>query len=218
MEVRNYPMQCVAWGYSFTEEFSVPDLEGWSTSLAGGQQLVSGGFVHQWTAPMTDRFPLLWRNDLFEGAGQDFALEVRFRYSDFTAYGTTIALNAAPFDGNRVPASHPLPAGIEDVLNIHHVVDTAGSVYRFDVSMFQNRVRWQGTPGDTNWHIVRITLEQGDIYTLYVDGEKRGSVRSNVRPMSIYIGNPTVQIWQGPWTQLYVDYVRISRCLVWGPY
>jgi hypothetical protein len=211
-------MKCVSWGYSFAEEFSSPELSGWSASLGGGQQLVSDGILRQWAQPMVDRFPLLWRNDLFEGSGDDFSMEARFRYSDFTAYGTTIALNSTPFDGERVPASQPLPPGTESMLNIHHVVDPVGDVYRFDISMFSGRVKWTGTPGDTNWHVVRITLEMGDIYTLYVDGERIGWVQSAVRPTSIYIGNPTIQIWDGAWTQLYVDYIRISRCLIWGPY
>jgi hypothetical protein len=215
---KNDPLRCLSWGYTFAEEFSSTALSGWSGSVDGGQQLVSGGALHQWTIPLADRFPLLWRNDLFEGAGDSFALEARFHYSDFTAYGTTIALNSAPFDGNRVPASQALPSGIEDTLNIHHVVDPMGNVYRFDISMFRGRVRWTGTPGDTNWHVARITVESGDLWTLFVDGQRIGSVRSAVRPSSIYIGNPKIQAWFGGWTQLYVDYVRISRCLVWGPY
>jgi hypothetical protein len=214
---KNDPLRCLSWGYTFAEEFSSPALAGWSWSVDGGQQVVSDGVLHQWTAPLADRFPLLWRNDLFEGAGDSFALEARFRYSDFTAYGTTIALNSAPFDGNRVPASQSLPAGIEDMVNIHHVVDPVGNVYRFDISMFRGRVRWSGTPGDTNWHVMRITLESGDLWTLFVDGQRIGSIRMAVQPSSIYIGNPKIQKWFGGWTQLYVDYVRISRCLVWGP-
>jgi hypothetical protein len=214
---KNHPLRCLSWGYTFAEEFSSPALSGWSWSMDGGQQVVSGGILHQWTGPFADRFPLLWRNDLFEGAGDSFALEARFQYSDFTAYGTTIALNSASFDGTRVPQSDSLPSGIEDMLNIHHVVDPTGHVYRFDISMFRGRVQWNGTPGDANWHVVRITLESGDLWTLFVDGQRVGSLRTGVRPSSIYIGNPKIEQWFGAWTQLYVDYVRISRCLVWGP-
>ncbi|MEM4723452.1 MAG: DNRLRE domain-containing protein [Candidatus Hadarchaeum sp.] len=214
---QNYSMRCGLWGYTFREEFDDSALNGWYTSLDGGQQLVSGGILSQWTQPYIDRFPLLWRNDLFVGAGDDFAFEARFRYSDFTAYGTTIALNSASFDGTRVPASELLPPGIEDILNIHHVVDPVGNVYRFDISMFKGRVVWRGTPGDTSWHEVLITLEHGDLYTLYVDGLFVGSARSSARPRSVYIGNPTIQRWPGGWTRLYVDYLRISRCLRWVP-
>jgi hypothetical protein len=187
-------------------------------SLAGGQQQVSNGIIHQWTEPLSNDFPLIWRNDLFTGAGDDFLFEARFRHSDFTAYGTTIALNSASFDGTRFPAGQGLPAGIENMLSIHHVV-TQGGVMRFDITMFSDRpdaVVWRGTPGDSNWHKVQITLEQGDVYTLYVDNERAGSVRSTVRPRSVFIGNPTAQFYFGGWTQIYVDYIRISHCADWG--
>ena len=165
-----------------------------------------------------NHFPLVWRNDLFIGAGDDFAFEVRFRYSDFTAYGTSVSLNSAPYDGTRIPASAPLPSGVEEILNIHHVVDPVGNVYRFDASLFRGRVVWSGTPGDTNWHELRLTLEQGDTYTMYVDGQYIGTTRSSVRPIGMYIGNPTIQVWHGGWTHLYVDYVRSSKCLEWAAY
>jgi hypothetical protein len=100
-------------------------------------------------------------------------------------------------------------------------VDPTGGVFRFDITMFgkqPNRVLWQGTPGDTAWHEVRVSLEQGHIYTLYVDGERVGSVQSQIRPRSVYIGNPTIQPFFGGWTHIHVDYIRISRCGVWGPY
>jgi hypothetical protein len=214
---KNDPLRCLLWGYTFAEEFNSAALSGWSASVDGGRQQISGGFLHQWTNFDADHFPLLWRSDLFEGAGDSFALEARFRYSDFAAYGTTIALNSAGFDGTRVPQNRSLPPGIEDMLNIHHVVDPVGGIYRFDISMFRGKVLWTGTPGDANWHEVRITLESGDFWTMFVDGQLVGSIRETTRPSSIYIGNPKIEFWEGRWTQLYVDYIRISRCLVWGP-
>ncbi|MGB9880718.1 MAG: DNRLRE domain-containing protein, partial [Anaerolineae bacterium] len=84
---RNYPMRCVAWGYSFNEEFNDPALTNWSGNLNGGHQEVSDGVLHQWAPASVDRFPLLWNNSLFANAGDNFAFEVRFRYSDFAAYG-----------------------------------------------------------------------------------------------------------------------------------
>lgn len=208
-------MRCVRWGYSFAEEFDDPALSSWSGSLNGGFQEVSGGVLHQWTPHPIDRFPLLWNNDLFADAGDNFIFEVRFRYSNFAAYGTTIALNSGPVDGNRILSPLPLAPDMEDVLNIHHVVDEAGRVYRFDISLFKGRLMWIGTPGDTSWHEVRVTAENEN-YTLYVDGLLVGSIRSTTRPASIYMGNPTIQPWPGNWTQLHVDYVRVLRCMSWG--
>jgi hypothetical protein len=216
--LKDVPLRCLEWGFTFEEEFEDPALNGWSVSLGGGDQQVSDSIIRLWTQPSTDRFPVVWRNDLFEGAGNDFALEARFRHSDFTAYGTTFALNSMSYDGSRVPAGVGVPPGIEDMLNIHHVVDPVGGVYRFDIRLLNGQVVWNGTPGDTNWHVVRVTLEQGTLYTLYVDGQRVGSVSSTVMPRSVYIGNPTIQPFDGPWTQLYVDYIRISRCMHWGLY
>ena len=217
--LKNYPLSCIEWGYTFREEFENPDIPGWSVGLAGGQQEVSDSIIHLWTQPSIDRFPVVWRNDVFEGAGDDFLFEARFRHSDFSAYGTTIGLNSGNYTGERIAAGDPLPADIEDMLSIHHVVDPAGGVYRFDITMFRgqpNAVVWRGVPGDTNWHVVRISLEQGNFYTLFVDGERVGSATSRVRPRSMYIGNPTIQPFFGRWTDLYVDYIRVSRCEVWG--
>lgn len=214
--LKNPPLVCLSWGYVFQEEFNDPSLSGWTVSLDGGSQEVSGGIIHQWVPQMTDRFPMVWRNDLFEGAGNDFLFEARFRYSDFTAYGTTVALNSAPFDGNRVAQHDDLPSTVEYIMNIHHVVDPTGGVYRFDITLFGGLVKWVGVPGDTSWHEVKVALEGGNRYTLWVDDVYVGSVVSTTRPISVYIGNPTLQIWHGQWTQLYVDYIRISRCLIWG--
>jgi len=218
MVTKDFPLKCVQWAYTFQEEFQDTALSGWSVSLAGGQQQVHNSVIRLWTQQSIDRFPLVWRNDVFEGAGEDFELEARFRHSDFTAYGTTLAINSAPFDGSRIPSSQSLPSGVEDILSIHHVVDHTGGVYRFSVSMLGGAVVWNGTPGDENWHVVRVTLEQGQFYTLYMDGQRVGSVRSSLQQRSVYIGNPTIQPFFGGWTQLHVDYIRISRCAEWGSY
>lgn len=215
--LKNPQLRCLSWGYVFREEFDNPALTGWQVSLAGGNQTIMESVIHQWVPAMTDRFPMVWRNDLFEGAGNDFKFEARFRYSDFTAYGTTVALNSAPFDGNRVPASTQLPPGVEFIMNIHHVVDNDAPINtRFDIALFGGQKKWVGVPGDTSWHEVELTLENGNYYSMYVDGAYVGSVTSSTRPVSTYIGNPTIQPWYGQWTQLYVDYIRISRCLIWG--
>lgn len=215
--LRSHPrLVCWDWGYTFNEEFDDPALTGWGVSLVGGQQEVSDSAIHL-SAPLSgDRFPLVWRNSLFTAAGLDFEFEARFRHSDFTAYGTTLAFNSARFDGERFAASESVPAGIEDILNIHHVVDPEAGIYRFDISMLRGRVVWAGIPEDSSWHEVRVILSDNR-YTLYVDGQRVGSATSDLRPGSVYLGNPTIQPFFGGWTKLHVDYIRISECLVWGP-
>ncbi len=202
---------CAQWTYAFQEEFVDASIPGWQSSLATGYQEVRDGALHLWAPSFSDRFPVVWRQNVFPLGNKSFILEARFRHSDFAAYGTTIAINSASFDGNRLPAGQSLPAGIEDILSIHHVVDPAGGVYRFDIKMLGGHVNWSGTPGNTNWHEVRVHL-LNNLYTLYIDNVLVGSVHSSVRPSSIYVGNPTIQRFFGRWTQLYVDYVRILHC------
>jgi len=218
--MREYPRQCTTWRREFEEEFTNPALGGWSVSLAGGAQQVSGSWVHLWTEPFSDDFPLVWRNDLFQNVGNEFDFEVRFRHSDLTAYGTTIAVNSAPYDGTRVRAGQALPAGLETILNIHHVWDSAANGVRyFSIRLLGGRVEWiSSDPSDTAPHTLRVTLEEGNLYTLYVDGQRVGSAKSTLRPASMYIGNPTIQSYAGAWTQIYVDYVHISHCATWTSY
>jgi len=211
------PVTCIEWSNTFAEEFILPSLPGWSVSMANGHELVRDSILHQWALPLTDRYPLRWRNDIFDGVDDDFAVEIRFHYSDITAYGTTIALNSSAYHGERRVHSLPVAEGTEDILRIHHLVDPSVSLYLFEVSLLQDQVAWYGTGGDTDWHVVRITLEPDDLYSLYVDGELVGSVTSPMRPTGIYIGNPTIQPFFGAWTNTYVDYVRVSRCTEWGP-
>jgi hypothetical protein len=211
---RNLFRQCQTWGLTFQDEFENAALPGWSISLAEGRQEVAASVIHLWTESAGKYFPVLWRNDVFSGAGANLAIEARFRHSSFTAYGTTIAINSASFDGNRIDAGQSLPPGIEDILSIHHVVDAAGGVFRFDISLLHGQVKWSGTPGDTTWHEVTVKLEDGN-YTLLVDGQRIGSAQSGVLPGSVYIGNPTIQHFFGNWTQLYVDYIRVFRCQGW---
>ncbi len=221
---KNYPRECKSWGQVFEEPFTfpTPEFRGWSADLGGGQMEVRDGYVHMWTGPSTDRFPLLWRNDLFQNAGDDFTFEVRFRHSDFTAYGTTIALNSSSFNGQRTRPGQPLPPGLEDILSIHHVEGTeAGGVHRFDVTLLGQKVIWPtDRANDDRWHKLRLVLEEGDWYRLYLDDSPSPIIWTNDkrRPVSMYIGNPTTQLFWGSWTQIYVDYVRISRCLGREPY
>ncbi|GEM_PF-2341250 len=219
-----YPRRCTNWGQVFEEPFTLPtpEFRGWSLSLGGGQMEVRDGYMHMWTSESIDRFPIMWRNDLFQNAGNEYTVEMRFRHSDFTAYGTTIALNSRPYDGQRTQPGQALPQGLEDILSIHHVEGTeAGGVHRFDVTLLGHKVIWPtDRANDDRWHTLRLTLDEGSWYKLYLDNSPLPAiwVNDNRRPVSMYIGNPTTQRFWGGWTQLYVDYVRISKCLVYGPH
>jgi len=216
--IKTYPRTCVQPDSVFQEEFEGPLLSGWSMDMQEGEHRIWDSVLDLWTHPFTDKFPVLWRNDAFEGTGSELVMEVRFRYSDVTAHGTTIAVNTASYEGERFPEYQGLPPGVEDSLSIHNVVDPVRAIFRFDVSLLGGLVKWQGTPGDSSWHVVRIQLQDAGLYTLYVDGSRIGSAQSSARPYSVYVGNPRTPLGAGPWTKLHVDYIRVSRCLEWGSF
>ncbi len=207
--------QCIDYGMVWNEEFD-GDLSQWQTSLSGGRATVSGGVLHMTTDPSRQRFPLIWNNSLFDAVSDDYVCEIRFRYENMTVYGTTIALNTVPFDGSRREAVQPIAAGTEDVLSIHHVVSPNVNVFRFDATVLGSQVAWQERPQDTNWHIARLVVEPGGRHSLLMDGRLVWTQVSSIRPISIFIGNPTVQPWAGNWTELLVDYVRVFTCRQFG--
>jgi hypothetical protein len=213
-----FPRTCVDAAPLLSETFESPLLPGWSADMEEGQRRVWDNTLDLWTTPYTDRFPVLWRNDSFVALGSDWVVEVRFRFSNISAHGTTIALNSIAYDGERVPEELGLPPGWEDILSIHHVVDPIRSIYRYDALLLGGQVQWVGTPGDTSWHHALLTLEGGQHYTLFVDGRRIGSADSSLMPRSLYIGNPRTAPGAGAWTELHVADLQVANCLRWGSF
>jgi len=216
--LKQFPRTCVSESLAFAEEFDNPLLSGWTLDMADGEKRVWDGVLDVWAHAYTDQYPVIWRSDAFDGVEDDWTLRVRFRYSDIRAHGVTIAVNSGVWDGQRVPWLGALPSGLEDILRIHHVIDGGRMIFRFDAALLGGQVTWDGIIGDTSWHEVKLTLEGGKNYTLYVDGKRIGAATSSLKPASVYIGNPRVSTGYGPWTQVHVDYLRVSRCLNWGSY
>jgi len=153
-------------------------------------------------------FPMVWRNDGFATEERPLIFEARFRYSNVSPFGVTIGIGSLPYNGGRYEQSAPPIPGLEDILSIHQF---AGD---FRIKLL-DQIRWRGTPGDESWHTVRLVLEEGT-YTLEVDDVTVASAPSSAKPISLYFGNPSVQYFQGLWTHLHVDYVRVSYCAEWS--
>jgi hypothetical protein len=149
---------------------------------------------------------LLWAHPPFPA--DDWDLSVRFRYDEPTPYGTTIGVGTALYEGTRYYMQEPPVPGVEDVLSIHQFED------EFRIRLWDHTV-WERTVHDTAWHVARLQLRNG-IYILYVDDIQVASVRHDGAPRSMYIGNPSIQAYAGPWTPLNVDDVRLEVCAEWG--
>jgi hypothetical protein len=192
--------------YVLDESFDAP-LSDWAVDLAGGQAAVGNSLLHLQDKPGgASQFPLLWRNDAFPSG--DFAFEIRFRFAHVSPYGVSIGLGSAPYDGTRYIEGEPPVAGIEDILSIHHFSG------EFRIALRQ-QVVWQGLAGDEQFHTVRLERE-GQKLILYVDGFELARFASSLRPISLYLGNPAIESFTGPWTWLDIDYIKVTRCATWG--
>ena len=194
--------RCLRWVTAWQDEFTDRTLSLWQVDWANGSGTVEDSVLHLKGIPGVT-FPLLWAQlPPLEG---DYAVEVRFRYGAPTRHGTTVGICTADYDGTRYHEGDTPPPGIEDVLSIHKYEDA------FRVTL-RNRLRWDGSPDDTSWHIVRIEHERGR-YELTVDGALIGSaVVEGSTPKSVFLGNPTIQRWSSAWTPLDVDYIRVQEC------
>ena len=196
-------MYAIPW----RDEFDDAALPIWDLDRVQGTATVSNSQLHldqgrRWTRT----FPLLWAYPPFPA--DDWELSVRFRYSKPTPYGTTIGVGTALYEGARYPMEDAPVPGVEDVLSIHQL-DT-----EFRIRLWDHTV-WRENTQDTAWHIARLDRRNG-MYTLYVDDVRVASMRRDGAPQSMYIGNPSIQSYGGPWTPLNVDYVRLEVCTEWG--
>jgi uncharacterized repeat protein (TIGR01451 family) len=222
-EVKCSP-QCAQWNVldeGFDDDSALND---WQLDRADGTiEVTDEGWLHLSAQQSIDHFPLVWQN--LEDLGPCFCVELRFRHTNLAPYGTTITLNSKNYDGGRAGGEqrYTIP-GIEDILSIHHV---CGKDYFFQIRLIREgeecgewKICHQPQRDDCGWHTVKVTYESGQ-YTLEVDDVYIDTVTSALRPSSIYIGSHVLQDTGelGPWTELWVDYVRIGKSrLAWMPY
>ncbi len=199
--------RCIKQGDVWNDEFEDPALPLWRSDLTMGYARFLGSVMDLGVQTPQDRFPLLWTELPFPSG--DYALELRFRYGNPTAYGTTIGVGSAAYAGARYQEGSTPPAGIEDVLSVHQL----NTELRIRLL---GRIGWSRPAPDTAWHVIRLSRE-GSTYTLGLDGRNIGSVlTSEVAARSIYLGNPAIMRYAGQWTPIQIDYVRLQACSLWG--
>ncbi len=198
---------CVRWDNAWHDEFEDPTLAQWQTDWGQGAGVMQdSALCLKADGSNSDHFPVLWTQVAFPQ--RDYVLEVRFRYDLLARYGAFISVGSAVYDGVRYDEG-ALPADVADVLSIEQ------SSTQFRVSLF-GLVDWFGPVPDTRWHVVQVAQE-GSIYHMSVDGQRIGAVsRTDKVPAGLLMGNPAVMYYPGPWTSLYVDYVRVATCALLG--
>ena len=192
----------------FEDDFDDPALPGWGKDVpASGEISVSGGVVtlRNRAGQYTDRFPMLWRNDLFPAQG-DFALEYRYRYEALTAYGVSVSAGSRAMPVPRQDQSQPVIRELGDFVGTHQF--NAANTWQHTTQA--ESVVWSGPRNDTGWHTVRVEVE-GETRRLFVDGVLVGK-NTLSRPVSFWAGNYYLMTYWGDWSDVSLDYVRVERC------
>lgn len=203
------PSPCWRWSLTAAEDFSSGLTLPWGQDSAAGSIAVRDGalWLQNGAAPY-EAFPLVWSAWEWPQEG-DLRLSFRFAFAAHTAYGTTVGVGSAPYDGYRTLAGSPDPYGIEDILSIHQRKG-GDEIGEFRISLL-GWVVWTGTPGDEAWHAVQLEL-RGQTYILSVDGAEVGRVVSFWRPQSLFLGNPVIVWTPGLWTELCLDDLVLETC------
>jgi hypothetical protein len=198
---------CAVYATVWGEEFEDPALPLWEIDSGEGRLHIEDGALHlSARAGGTRRFPFLWAHPPFPDDA--WVWEVRFRYGAPTPYGTTIGMGSEACDGTLYPEEGPPAIGLEDILSLHEL-DA-----EFRIRLLDREV-WRTTQPDQVWHHVRLEYSQG-VFSLALDGELIGSQASPIAPVSVYLGNPSIQVWDGEWTPLTIDYARLWVCQEWS--
>ena len=199
---------CLRWDNAWHDEFEDPALALWEADWGQGAGVMQdSALCLKADNGNSNHFPVLWTQPGFPQGS--YVLQIRFRYGPPTRYGTTILVGSAAYNGERYNEGEQAPEDTGDVLSIEQ------SSVLFRISLF-GLVEWLGPIPDTRWHVVQVARE-GSIYTLSVDDQYIGAVsREDKLPTGLLMGNPTVMYYPGPWTLLYVDYIRVATCGLLG--
>ncbi len=216
------------WRTCFFDDFDDGALAGWNVSLEAhsrGQVVESGGMVSLTCEDVDEEyvryFPILYRNDIFPADASEFEIEICFRYDHLAEHGVDIGVSSHTERGHywweEAHFWQAEPWNL-DILDIHHVFtpeDYPTQRRRFRVKLLrgENQVLWEGRPGDTGWHHVKVTCRrEADAWTygLWVDGNFIGQTQGHLRPISFQAGHKLGK-WGGRWTWVHIDYIKV-RC------
>ena len=203
------PRSCAFWRASWQDTFDGTSLSDWGQDPGGGAISSDGGLLLLESGTEASRSTsLAWSQHEWPSSG-DLRLSFRFAFPRATGYGVSIGLGSEPYDGQRVLSGGTPPWGVDNILRIQQHVEPGGD--EFSISLLDGDPMWSGAGQDSNWHTVLFELRE-NTYLLWVDGEWAGSGVSYWRPQSLYLGNPTIVVDRGIWTEVALDDITLEIC------
>jgi hypothetical protein len=186
---------------------------GWSWTTGGGSNAVEFSHAGEYLylhngSNQNRRFPLVGRNDAFDDfhalPNPYWRLSLRFRFLDHHPFGTTIAAGTATFNANDRDSSGAIRTNWENILRLHHF----GS--NFQAGAYG--VVHYTSDSTSAWHTAELDVS-GSSYVFRLDGVDRGSGAVSGVPESLWMGNYSIQGWNGDWTDIQVDWVQVDADL-----
>lgn len=191
------------------------DTSKWTASNTGGTYILDGGFL-KLSSINSRNYPYIRSSvNPFPLTGP-YVLEIKFSFPLTTGAGVGI------YVGNLLPPDSAQQSYIDqndsqialfDIwqgLNDSFLVQARHCFDLTDCDL--NRTTISSKPVNSDFHIIKIRYEGND-FTIDLDGDRISSPileNSERRPSDIIIGNPVRTINLIDWTNIWIDYVRVS--------
>lgn len=204
----------------FEDDFTgqVLDLNKWAASNNGGLMSVNGGYL-KLSSEFSTLFPYIRTiSNPFPVEGA-YSIELKFKYIQTSPWGTGIILgNLLPIYGISVNDFVQNDAAITQFivwqsLNDQFLIQTRHCIDQFNCDPNRTTIFQRPYSGDE--HVLKISYEN-NIFSVNLDGNNIANSaleNSTRRPSDIIFGNPIISDGNINWTDIWIDYVRVSSVL-----
>lgn len=208
--------------HAFNENFTGSFEEPWVVSTNSGQiqHLPNSVVLSGANFGYPQTFPYIRTAESFDlDIDTNFQIEFAFRYTMPGRWGTGLSVSQnIPENGNGMPLS-----ALPDIM-IFQVWQGVGG-FRINTTLCPSEnpqcerklisIPFSGSGGmDTSWHAVRIVyLSDDNHYEVYLDDNYVPifiSAPSDILPVGLWAGNPSIQGSGWEWSSIEIDYIRVE--------
>ena len=198
----NFSLDC------FDEDVWISEENEGTINFSDGKIILSGNF--------TSTFPFIKTNNNPIPTDGDYSIKFKIKYNSVTTKGTGVSfgIENPPNGGADPPTSDPEFSrrylfGIWQDLYGKLYFQFSGECYNQDCSSTKLK-KWETSSIDLEEHEIQVTYIN-NIYKVIIDkDEVFVSDPINIRPSTIWFGNPSVQGSGDAWTGFSIDYIIVS--------